>query len=275
MMLESRAGEDHQAEPSITQGEIPYLEDPAARAAKSVQERPKRTAITRPIVVRPTNMRRRSARAYATMMSGGTSYTPKANRSPASNGPKYPGDDGMAIPSVATAPTNSAPVTPGDVMSKASMAAQYVEMTRPHIQTLSAIAVKLRRGSRRASSPLSRACMLITIRGANRPRRRALASPPTNRATDAGERIATSKAPHARTSAPVAIQPSRSAPRSTDRKSTRLNSSHTVISYAVFCLKKKKRRSDSSRCETQGQTTAATALERTPPRTERPQKQMP
>src|SRR5260221_10085010 len=28
-------------------------------------------------------------------------------------------------------------------------------------------------------------------------------------------------------------------PRWTDRKSTRLNSSHTVISYAVFCLKKK------------------------------------
>src|SRR5256885_14499926 len=27
---------------------------------------------------------------------------------------------------------------------------------------------------------------------------------------------------------------------STDRKSTRLNSSHLVISYAVFCLKKKK-----------------------------------
>src|SRR5438132_4399482 len=27
-----------------------------------------------------------------------------------------------------------------------------------------------------------------------------------------------------------------------DRKSTRLNSSHTVISYAVFCLKKKKQR---------------------------------
>src|SRR5947207_8917071 len=30
------------------------------------------------------------------------------------------------------------------------------------------------------------------------------------------------------------------APREEDRKSTRLNSSHTVISYAVFCLKKKK-----------------------------------
>src|SRR5260221_4714919 len=27
-----------------------------------------------------------------------------------------------------------------------------------------------------------------------------------------------------------------------DRKSTRLNSSHTVISYAVFCLEKKKRK---------------------------------
>src|SRR5437588_11066396 len=31
-------------------------------------------------------------------------------------------------------------------------------------------------------------------------------------------------------------------PPATDRKSTRLNSSHTVISYAVFCLKKKKKK---------------------------------
>src|SRR5947207_12607659 len=30
-------------------------------------------------------------------------------------------------------------------------------------------------------------------------------------------------------------------PMGQDRKSTRLNSSHTVISYAVFCLKKKKK----------------------------------
>src|SRR5438034_8811950 len=29
-----------------------------------------------------------------------------------------------------------------------------------------------------------------------------------------------------------------------DRKSTRLNSSHTVISYAVFCLKKKKQKQE-------------------------------
>src|SRR5947207_3497309 len=32
----------------------------------------------------------------------------------------------------------------------------------------------------------------------------------------------------------------KSKPGSADRKSTRLNSSHTVISYAVFCLKHKK-----------------------------------
>src|SRR5258708_27955474 len=33
-----------------------------------------------------------------------------------------------------------------------------------------------------------------------------------------------------------------------DRKSTRLNSSHQIISYAVFCLKKKKKMSSLSRC---------------------------
>src|SRR5947207_9808696 len=35
---------------------------------------------------------------------------------------------------------------------------------------------------------------------------------------------------------------------SQDRKSTRLNSSHTVISYAVFCLKKKRRSNHSVVC---------------------------
>src|SRR5437588_2886454 len=34
------------------------------------------------------------------------------------------------------------------------------------------------------------------------------------------------------------------APPFSDRKSTRLNSSHTVISYAVFCLKKKKKKNN-------------------------------
>src|SRR5258708_30995017 len=36
--------------------------------------------------------------------------------------------------------------------------------------------------------------------------------------------------------APAASPPTR------DRKSTRLNSSHQIISYAVFCLKKKKKK---------------------------------
>src|SRR5205085_3606477 len=36
----------------------------------------------------------------------------------------------------------------------------------------------------------------------------------------------------------------------TDRKSTRLNSSHSQISYAVFCLKKKKYRTTTKRSTT-------------------------
>src|SRR5258708_30585663 len=36
--------------------------------------------------------------------------------------------------------------------------------------------------------------------------------------------------------------PEQNADETGDRKSTRLNSSHQIISYAVFCLKKKKKR---------------------------------
>src|SRR5437879_9381522 len=36
-----------------------------------------------------------------------------------------------------------------------------------------------------------------------------------------------------------------------DRKSTRLNSSHRCISYAVFCLKKKKNHSRQNNCRNQ------------------------
>src|SRR5438132_12748388 len=43
-----------------------------------------------------------------------------------------------------------------------------------------------------------------------------------------------------RTPAPVLLLTS-TGRQEQDRKSTRLNSSHTVISYAVFCLKKKKK----------------------------------
>src|SRR5438067_9020768 len=39
----------------------------------------------------------------------------------------------------------------------------------------------------------------------------------------------------------VELLAARVAPRPLDRKSTRLNSSHVSISYAVFCLKKKKK----------------------------------
>src|SRR5258705_10075603 len=38
----------------------------------------------------------------------------------------------------------------------------------------------------------------------------------------------------------------RARPSGQDRKSTRLNSSHLGISYAVFCLKKKKKRNEDS-----------------------------
>src|SRR5256885_4897941 len=50
--------------------------------------------------------------------------------------------------------------------------------------------------------------------------------------------------PAARPAVPCPLPPPDPATSTTirDRKSTRLNSSHLVISYAVFCLKKKKRR---------------------------------
>src|SRR5258707_11842528 len=41
------------------------------------------------------------------------------------------------------------------------------------------------------------------------------------------------------------------APMTIDRKSTRLNSSHANISYAVFCLKKKKTNISSNDCQPQ------------------------
>src|SRR2546430_10885875 len=45
-------------------------------------------------------------------------------------------------------------------------------------------------------------------------------------------------------SAPTGCERLRAATAAIDRKSTRLNSSHSQISYAVFCLKKKKRAAD-------------------------------
>src|SRR2546430_11515350 len=52
-----------------------------------------------------------------------------------------------------------------------------------------------------------------------------------------------------------------------DRKSTRLNSSHSQISYAVFCLKKKKKQTNTRRKATPPNpaTTSSSPLCTTPP----------
>src|SRR5947207_14868163 len=52
--------------------------------------------------------------------------------------------------------------------------------------------------------------------------------------------LAAQRARQISSGAPLAVE--RDNDKNPDRKSTRLNSSHTVISYAVFCLKKKKKR---------------------------------
>src|SRR5438132_2991628 len=69
-----------------------------------------------------------------------------------------------------------------------------------------------------------------------RPSRAAPPRRPSPRALSAGERgavLALLHEPRFVDHAPAEVY--------ADRKSTRLNSSHTVISYAVFCLKKKKK----------------------------------
>src|SRR5260221_3506522 len=48
--------------------------------------------------------------------------------------------------------------------------------------------------------------------------------------------------PHGRAGPSTYLERQPDEAKTTDRKSTRLNSSHTVISYAVFCLKKKKKK---------------------------------
>src|SRR3712207_7062388 len=65
----------------------------------------------------------------------------------------------------------------------------------------------------------------------------------TVKATDAAGNVGSiSRTIEIDTTAPVpAIQGPAKTQDTTDRKSTRLNSSHANISYAVFCLKKKKK----------------------------------
>src|SRR5436190_17676949 len=70
---------------------------------------------------------------------------------------------------------------------------------------------------------------------------RNLLSSPTRRSSDLGRaagRAAITAVVDRQHAEAAALQIGQ--PPDRDRKSTRLNSSHTVISYAVFCLKKKK-----------------------------------
>src|ERR1022692_3191621 len=58
-----------------------------------------------------------------------------------------------------------------------------------------------------------------------------------------------------------------------DRKSTRLNSSHLVISYAVFCLKKKKNKS--TRMQQHDRTAHSAGCARPRPRSTAPIRRLP
>src|SRR5947207_8525263 len=69
---------------------------------------------------------------------------------------------------------------------------------------------------------------------------RDLHSFPTRRSSDLGSGSSPWRRPPSRCGCCVACSRSRGPASTRDRKNTRLNSSHTVISYAVFCLKKKK-----------------------------------
>src|SRR5258708_29458664 len=63
-------------------------------------------------------------------------------------------------------------------------------------------------------------------------------------ALDLGEGPRDSQMHHAPARGPDALQSCATDDVVRDRKSTRLNSSHQIISYAVFCLKKKKNKAN-------------------------------
>src|SRR5437773_3804503 len=107
------------------------------------------------------------------------------------------------------------------------------------------------------------ACVALTkdVEGRVWPRAPALSDEPANTEDDAGDHQPPeqehdqhhSHAPHTpdhRMHAPVPLVITLLRPRTDrrkprrDRKSTRLNSSHITISYAVFCLKKKKKKKE-------------------------------
>src|SRR5690606_40060525 len=92
------------------------------------------------------------------------------------------------------------------------------------------------------SFPTRRSSDLPTAEGSGPTRSTALAPPmhalsPSNFWVSRSKRLRTARSPRAR----------RSLALDRDRKSTRLNSSHVKISYAVFCLKKKKETTTAAR----------------------------
>src|SRR5204862_5374707 len=93
---------------------------------------------------------------------------------------------------------------------------------------LSLIFLMLRRPPR--STPFPYTTLFRSLAGRHRPRRREPHLP--------AQRVVGHRRP--RRSPPVRFGRARAAGGKGDRKSTRLNSSHVEISYAVFCLKKKK-----------------------------------
>src|SRR5205807_9415410 len=72
------------------------------------------------------------------------------------------------------------------------------------------------------------------------PRRRGLREPPDLEGPGARQDRRADHEPVSRLTPGRPARPPPAWPALRDRKSTRLNSSHLVISYAVFCLKKKK-----------------------------------
>src|SRR5205807_8600058 len=69
---------------------------------------------------------------------------------------------------------------------------------------------------------------------------------PRHRARSLGNPSHAPRNPESRRGTRPAREPFMRRPRLLDRKSTRLNSSHLVISYAVFCLKKKKKKNNTN-----------------------------
>src|SRR6266487_4211370 len=70
----------------------------------------------------------------------------------------------------------------------------------------------------------------------------AVANTPRNDSAISSERRLDWGSMPTQTTAPTPAERAASTTRPGDRKSTRLNSSHPSISYAVFCLKKKKKK---------------------------------